>query len=200
MDPLSPSQSPTTKQRKGDDSEDDADFAAAAPHVAQALDKFAPEQQAELREVFQLFDQQGRGKMSCSDLRVAFRVLGAEVSREQYQAFVSIYSGDGKRFTQSEFFEIAAEVLSRRTAADKQKLLEDAFQLFDTTKAGVISAKQLGRTLTQLDHFIELSEAGHLDIDSDDELQRMLADLNAQDIGMTRADFVNLLMSSHSIM
>lgn len=181
-------------------SDEDDDYVASIPAAQSSLAHFSSDQQQELQEVFQLFDQQERGKMNCSDLKIAFRVLGVEITREQYQAFTAIYSTDAKFFNRSEFYEIAAEVLPKHNAEDKEKMLEEAYHLFDTTKAGVITAKQLSRVLNQLDTYTKMSEAGDMELETDEELQAMLTDLDVQDVGMSKAEFLTLLMPSASIM
>jgi Ca2+-binding EF-hand superfamily protein len=105
-------------------------------------------QTRELEDLFEVFDH--HGKMYCSDIGVAFQVLGVQLSKEQVQAFVTLYSDDGKFFTKAEFFEIAGEVLLGRQDGEREKMLEEAFSLFDTHGSGAVSAKQLNRVLTRV--------------------------------------------------
>lgn len=138
--------------------------------------------------------------MSCSDLAVAFQMLGTQLTREQVQAFITLYSADGKHFSKEEFLEIAGEVLLAKPDDEKVKMLEDAYHLFDLHGSGSVSAKQLHRVLVQLNHATNLAEAGDLADISEEDLEDLVRDLDTDGLGITKHMFVDMLKVSPSIL
>lgn len=160
---------------------------------------FSEAQLEELEGLFQVFDMKV-GRMNCSDLSTAFLVLGTQLTKEQVQAFITLYSSDGKSFSKEEFIEIAGEVLLTKTDDDKEKLLEEAFNMFDSHRSGSVTAKQLHRVLAQLSQSTKLSEAGELDHVSEEELEELIRDLDRDGLGITKHMFVDMLKHSPSIL
>lgn len=162
------------------------------------------EQLAELVDLFSVFDirdGRGSGKMHCRDLCVASRMLGVEMSREHLQALATLYSVDGLHFTQDEFVEIASELITTKPEEEqKEQWLRTCFQLFDVHGSGVVASKQLEKIVEQLNAASTKAEAGLIDDISEEELRRMVKDLDAEGVGLTKASFVELLMNSNSIL
>ena len=171
-------------------------------------------QDAELLEVFDLFDQNGKGVMCCPDMRVAFRILGLELSREQYHAITTLYSEDQKNITKSAFLEIAHDLLSKRSGEERKQALEAAFGLIDSSGAGYVTAKQMAKVVQATEDICRLkndsAEAPPTSASVvsppanqalEDELHAMFLDLGvANEAGeMSRADFLSLLLPSQRV-
>lgn len=148
-------------------------------------------------EVFQLFMQHKKLVMNCSDLRVALRVWGVEITREQLQAFTTLFSSDGKTFTQHEFLDICSELESKRSDADREQQLAEGFSLFDASASGVLTAKQLSKSLAKLTTF-DVVPPGAEEID-ETEIASMFADLDISSGGLTKTQFLDLMRSSETI-
>lgn len=156
------------------------------------------EQEIELVSLFKVFEERNH-KMPCRDLGVAFRVLGTELSKEQVQAYVTLYSHDGVYFTKEEFLEIAGEVRLSKEDGEVEQMLEEAYQLFDSHGSGAVSAKQLERVVGQLN--VALTAAGVEGEDcSEESLQALIRDLDEDGLGITKHMFVDMLKTSSSIM
>lgn len=167
---------------------------------------FTPERREELADLFAVFDQQGKGHILAADLRVAMRMLGVELTREQMQSLGTLYSSDGgKSFTKSEYFEACDEILSSRTDADRENAIEEAFSLFDTSAAGAVGPKELQRVIAQLTREVAAAEAEGsdevptFDAPSAEDIAEIIADLGIGDSVLGRNDFIRILTSSGSI-
>ena len=166
----------------------------------------SPKQIDELVDLFSVFDiNEGRAghekKMHCRDLRVAARILGVELSREQLQSLITLYSAEGQFFTQDEFVEIATElIIAKPENEQKDAFLQSSFNLFDSHGSGVVTAKQLHKTLLQVNSAAAVCEAGVVDDLTEEELEAMILDLDKDGLGLTKANFVDLLRESNSIM
>jgi Ca2+-binding EF-hand superfamily protein len=151
-------------------------------------------QVAELVDLFSVFDLRdghsgGPGKMHCRDLRVAARILGVDMSREQLQSLTTLYSAEGQYFTQAEFIEIATElIISKPESEQKEAFLQSSFGLFDSHGSGVVTAKQLHRTLQQLNAAASACDAGLVDDLTEEDLEAMIRDLDKDGLGLSKAN------------
>lgn len=171
--------------------------ATHSPAVLKAA--LSDEQLEELDGLFQVFDIKN-GKMNCSDLGISFQMLGTQLTKEQVQAFITLYSSDGKHFTKEEFFEIAGEVMLTKVDSDKEKLLEEAYSMFDLHGSGSVTAKQLHRILQQLSSSTSVAGAGSLDDIDENDLDALIRDLDQDGLGITKHMFVSMLKTSPSIL
>jgi Ca2+-binding EF-hand superfamily protein len=154
----------------------------------------------ELDGLFQVFELKA-GCIHCSDLSIAFQMLGTQLTKEQVQAFITLYSSDGKHFSKEEFFEIAGEVILSKEENDKEKKLDKAYDLFDLHGSGSVSAKQLHRVLAQLNQVTERAQAGGtIDDISEESLDALIRDLDEDGLGITKHMFIDMLKDSPSIL
>lgn len=112
----------------------------------------------ELREVFKVFDADGDGKITKSELGCVLRSLGDNLSEEELALMVQAADQDGDGCIDLE------EFISLNTvdAADATAIaacegifpatddLRDAFRIFDADMDGKISAQELHKVLTSL--------------------------------------------------
>ena len=178
------------------------------------LHNFSAPQIEDLKEVFTLFDISRKQRMNCSDLRVALRVLGTDLSPAEVAAHSSRRSSSGVYFTFSEFVHVASDIVSRRAPNSKQKLLEDAFDIFDDSKSGTVTAKQLSRVVSRINSFALTATSSNKEEGDEDlitahsavmhvddaEIVQLLKEIGAEENGLTKEDFVKLFLNSSSIL
>ncbi|KAK9911516.1 hypothetical protein M0R45_035420 [Rubus argutus] len=101
----------------------------------------APE--AALVPIFNKFDKNGDGKISCNELRLVFRDLGWEMRAEEVQTGMSEFDKDGDG-------HIDLEEFMEMMKCKDEKVLRDAFDLYDLDKDGLISTSELHEVLNRM--------------------------------------------------
>mmetsp|Transcript_69133 Transcript_69133/g.108216 ORF Transcript_69133/g.108216 Transcript_69133/m.108216 type:complete len:174 (+) Transcript_69133:66-587(+) len=149
------------------------------------------EQKAEIKEAFDLFDQDGTGTIEAKELKVALRALGFEPKKEELKKLVSDLDKSGQASGQqrqegyldfNEFLEIMTAKMSEK---DSKEQIQKAFQLFKGP-SGKISfddlkmvAKELGETM------------------SDEELMEMIKEADKDDDGeVSEEEFMRIIRKS----
>lgn len=145
---------------------------AAAASVAASAPPLTPEQRAEIREAFDLFDVTAQGSIDTKELKMAMRALGIDVTREEMDTILHDVSTGAlhplfkwllNKSLQVErdasghiTFDTFASIIARKFAnRDQTSELSRAFKLFDDDNTGKITfrklrrvARELGETLT----------------------------------------------------
>ncbi|XP_061997085.1 probable calcium-binding protein CML27 [Rosa rugosa] len=98
----------------------------------------------EVQKVFNKFDENGDGLISCDELKNVLCELGCEVKSEGVQAVMSEFDKDGDDHIDLEEFT----KLMNGSASSKD--IRDAFDVFDLDKNGLISASELHEVLNRL--------------------------------------------------
>ncbi|KAJ6679507.1 CALCIUM BINDING PROTEIN [Salix purpurea] len=88
----------------------------------------------QFKQVFNVIDANGDGKISCSELSEVLRCLGYEKSKAAWEALRECAVNDDGNFG----------------SGNKEDYLMDVFLIFDTDKNGVISARELQTVLISL--------------------------------------------------
>ncbi|CAN6678975.1 unnamed protein product [Malus baccata var. baccata] len=119
----------------------------------------------ELKKVFDKFDKNGDGRISCDELRGVFGDLGSEtVSLEEVQRIMTEFDKDGDGHIDIEEF---AEIIN----GGSTKELRDAFDLYDLDKNGLISTSELHEVLKRLGQKCSLKDCAKMissvDVDGD---------------------------------
>ncbi|CAF0846934.1 unnamed protein product [Adineta ricciae] len=141
------------------------------------------EENDELREAFELFDNDKDNELDYHEFKVALRALGFDVHKAEAQKLMRDYDRQGKnKITFQDFHEVASEMMFQRDSRDE---ILKAFKLFDDDEAGKISLKKLRRVARELGDNINENELkamiDEFDLDGDGEINfdEFLAMLNS---------------------
>jgi calcium-binding protein CML len=135
----------------------------------------------ELTATFKVFDKDGDGRISKSELGVVLRSLGDDLSDDELDEVVEKVDRDGDGFIDLEEFvsfhtgrastASSDEYSVSRTpsksgdgaSSDEKCALQAAFEVFDVDKNGFISAEELQRVMRSLgDKQTSLAECRHM--------------------------------------
>lgn len=129
----------------------------AAPQQQQQL---TADQQAEIKEAFELFDTDQDGRIDYHELKVAMRALGFELKKAEVLKLLRENDHQGTGLMDQESFERISESCTdlRGLTTVTEKLLQRdpltdlrrAFALFDDDHTGKISLKNLKRVAREL--------------------------------------------------
>jgi len=139
------------------------------------------EQRADIKEAFDLFDPDGTGKIATKELKVAFRALGFEPTKEELKKLIADYDPDGLgKLSYEEFLLLMTVKMAEK---DSKEDLIRAFRLFDDDDTGKISFKNLKRVA------IELGE----DL-TDEEIQEMIDEADKDGDGeISQEEFLRIM-------
>ena len=96
------------------------------------------EQQAEVKEVFHLFDLDKDNCLSAAESRFALKSLGIELKTHQLIELLKKNGYTDPKVSYAQFFQITKKLLVDRDPLDE---VRRAFQLFDEEGKGTISIK-----------------------------------------------------------
>jgi len=106
------------------------------------------EQVLEFQEAFGLFDKDGDGKITSTELGVVMRSLGQRPTEAELRDMVNEVDEDGNGTIE---FDEFLQMMSRKMKdVDSEQELREAFQVFDKDKDGYISADELRFVMTNL--------------------------------------------------
>eukprot|EP01118_Nematostelium_gracile_P019968 TRINITY_DN949_c0_g1_i2.p2 TRINITY_DN949_c0_g1~~TRINITY_DN949_c0_g1_i2.p2 ORF type:complete len:157 (+),score=48.53 TRINITY_DN949_c0_g1_i2:90-560(+) len=111
----------------------------------------------ELKQSFRLFDKNGDGKITHSELRDAMKKLGVDLSKKEVTELIkSVDKNKNGTVEFDEFVELMKDSFGEPSAEDEENKLREAFKVFDRNGDGSISKdelvqvmKNLGRKLTK---------------------------------------------------
>lgn len=130
----------------------------------------------ELTATFEVFDRDGDGRISKSELGTVLRSLGDDLSDSELDELMSKVDGDGDGFIDlQEFIGFHTQKSARTSDAshsssssideadEEEYALQAAFDVFDANKDGFISAEDLRRVMCSLgDEHTSLAECSHM--------------------------------------
>merc|ERR1712008_531753 len=135
----------------------------------------------EMKEAFDLFDNDGSGAISVNELTSAMKSLGFDVKHAVVFNMVEDLDADGSGEIEfSEFFEVMCAKLSDKNTKEE---IDRVFKLFDKDRNGTLEADDLGRVCKELGE--DMSEE-----DIREVIQR--ADLNGDGV-VDLDDFYNVI-------
>ncbi|CEN61909.1 hypothetical protein BJX68DRAFT_227576 [Aspergillus pseudodeflectus] len=140
------------------------------------------DQIAQFKEVFAVFDKDGTGDITATELGEVMRSLGQNPTDTELQDIVDELDVD--RTGTIDFDEFLILMSRKVKDSDPEAELREAFAVFDQDKSGTISADELRRVLRSIGD--DVSDA---DVD---EMLRM-ADVNG-DGSIDYEEFVRLMM------
>ncbi|EDW99380.1 caltractin [Drosophila yakuba] len=131
-------------------------------------------QKSDIKEAFDLFDNEGTGYIEVKELKVAIRALGFEPKKEEIKRMISDIDKDcSGRIAFNVFLQLMTIKMAEKDT--KEEILK-AFRLFDDDETGKISfrnlkrvARELGETLTDEELREMIDEA---DLDNDGEVNQ----------------------------
>merc|ERR1712094_3094 len=101
------------------------------------------EQMEEIREAFNLFDNDQSGAIDVRELKAAMRALGFEVKNEELKKMVSDVDNGGNGTI--EFVEFLGMMTGKMGEKDSREDIEKVFKLFDDDNTNKISFRNLAR-------------------------------------------------------
>ena len=141
------------------------------------------EQQAELKDVFELFDLNKDNLISPVECRYALKALGFEMKVHQLVQMLKDNNYKEQQVSYEQYFSIAKKLMVERDPLDE---IRKAFQLFDEEKKGKISLKNLRKVSKELGEQVD-----------DDELQAMIDEFDADNDGeINEQEFIQLMLEA----
>ncbi|KAF7816469.1 putative calcium-binding protein CML18 [Senna tora] len=111
----------------------------------------------EVRKIFNKFDKNGDGKISCAELKEMMLTLGSKTTSEEVRRMMEEIDKNGDGYIDiKEFADF--HINDGKDGVDVTKELRDAFDLYDLDKNGVISASELHSVLKKLGEKCSLSD------------------------------------------
>ena len=141
------------------------------------------EQQAEIKEVFQLFDLDKDSCLSAAESRFALKSLGVELKTHQLIELLKKNGYTDPKVSYAQFFQITKKLLLDRDPLDE---VRRAFQLFDEEGKGTISIKNLRQIANELGEQVD-----------DEELHAMIEEFDADEDGeINEQEFIHLMLEA----
>ncbi|KAL5334497.1 hypothetical protein BJX70DRAFT_378229 [Aspergillus crustosus] len=144
-------------------------------------DALTPDQIAQFKEVFAVFDKDGTGDITATELGEVMRSLGQNPTETELQDIIDELDVD--RTGTIDFDEFLVMMSRKVKDSDPEAELREAFAVFDKDKSGSISAEELRQVLQSIGDDVT-------DKDVDEMLQ--LADVNG-DGSIDYEEFVKLM-------
>mmetsp|Transcript_29646 Transcript_29646/g.78506 ORF Transcript_29646/g.78506 Transcript_29646/m.78506 type:complete len:185 (-) Transcript_29646:277-831(-) len=151
--------------------------------------ELAPEMIQNIKDCFDLFDQDGSGSISFEELTTALTTLGVDCSEKNVHQFIA--RGDDDQFEMAddshyqvefdEFLGMMKVMLQTQTPEDEMK---KAFKLFDADKSGKISMASLKKIITESGEAV-----------TDEELQDVIEVCSNGKQEIELADFLRVMRS-----
>ena len=143
-----------------------------------------PEQIAEFREAFNIFDKDGDGRITAKELGTVMRSLGQNPSEAELQDMVNEVDLDGNGTI--EFDEFLYMMSRQMREGDTEEEIKDAFRVFDKDGDGKISAAELTHIMKHLGEPL-----------SQEEVDEMIAQADTNKDGIIDyGEFVHLMLTS----
>ncbi|XP_064621638.1 calmodulin-A-like [Lineus longissimus] len=140
------------------------------------------DQIAEFREAFSVFDKDGDGTITASELGTVMASLGHNMSEEELAVLLKEADSDGNG--KIEFEEFVVMMAKKMDNEGSEEDIREAFKVFDKTGCGYIMADDLKRIMTSMGDKMTQEEVDEMiseaDLDGDgqifyEEFTKMLA-------------------------
>jgi calmodulin len=139
------------------------------------------EEVAEFREAFGLFDKNGDGTISSSELGTIMRSLGQNPTESELQDMINEVDVDGNGTI--DFDEFLNMMAKKMKETDSEEELREAFRVFDKDGNGYISAAELRHVMTNLGEKL-----------TDDEVDEMIREADLDGDGTVNyEEFVTMM-------
>ncbi|KAH3853236.1 calmodulin-A-like [Dreissena polymorpha] len=142
------------------------------------------EQISEFKEAFSLFDKDGDGTISSTELGTVMRSLGGNPTEAELQDMINEVDADGSGMI--EFPEFLTMMVRNMRDIDTVEDLRQAFNVFDKDGTGKISAAELRHVMSNLGEKL-----------TEEEVDEMLREADVDGDGeINYEEFVQLMMST----
>ena len=146
------------------------------------LDSNVNDQEVQMREIFNMFDQDKDGEIDMDELRRIFRQMGQDPSTDELIDVLVEVDGDGNGIIEYEEFRIMIE----RMVEDQEDLVIEAFKVFDKDQDGKIQIGEFGVVMKQLGENI-----------TDEEVARIYQEADADGSGEIDFEEFNEIYRNH---
>ncbi|CAG8461664.1 15132_t:CDS:2 [Funneliformis caledonium] len=145
------------------------------------LPHLSEEQRVEIKEVFDLFDNDKKGALCYQELKTAMKALGFDEKKPELLKIIRQYDkSDEGLISYEDFFKFMAERIVNRSPMEE---VHRAFQLFDDDNTGKISLQNLKRVAKELGENLD-----------EDELQAMIDEFDLDDDGeISMKEFIKIM-------
>lgn len=110
------------------------------------VENMTEEQIEEFREAFSLFDEEGKGQISNKLLITVLRALGNNPTEEEVEYMIREVDEDASGTI--EFEEFLQMMANKMNSVNYEKIIWEAFKVYDRDGNGLISAAELRYVLT----------------------------------------------------
>ncbi|CAF0728614.1 unnamed protein product [Rotaria sp. Silwood1] len=150
------------------------------------FDDITPEELAELREAFRVFDQNGDGSITLSELRIVLDQMGLDPTEEELQDMIREVDEDQSgTISFAEFVDMVKKAVDTNKSSREE--LFRAFQVFDLDQNGFITMEEL-RTVLQATG----------DRPTDEDALEMIAEADIDGDGRINYDEFVLIMTNNT--
>ncbi|KAI9332063.1 hypothetical protein BDR26DRAFT_869592 [Obelidium mucronatum] len=131
--------------------------------------QLTPDQIAEFKEAFSLFDKDGDGTITTKELGTVMRSLGQNPTDGELQDMINEVDGDGNG--NIDFEEFITMMARKLKDSDAEAEIREAFRVFDKDGVGYITVAQLRQVMQNLGENLTEQEINEMfseaDIDGD---------------------------------
>ena len=128
------------------------------------VDKLSEAQIAEYKEAFALFDRDGDGKISSSEIGTVMRSLGQMPTQEEVAGIVK-----GVGSASVDFPEFLTVMSKNMKPPASEEEIKEAFRVFDKEGDGFVSASELRHVMTNLGEKLTEDEIDEMITEADDD-------------------------------
>ena len=120
-------------------------------------DRFTDLELEKFKQAFIFFDRDGDGTMSCDDVCLAMRAMGALVTEKEVKNLLKKYDPDHTgTIDVNDFIACMAEVLHKD---DGEQEIKNSFQVFDKSDNGLLPVNEMRHVLTRIGDPLTQEEA-----------------------------------------
>ena len=119
----------------------------------------------QMKEIFDMFDQDNDGEINMEELRRIFRQMGQDPSQDELIDVLVEVDEDGNGIIEYNEFKMMIEKMKE----DQDDLVIEAFKVFDKDQNGKITIDEFGEVMKQLGENITNEEIEHIYREADDD-------------------------------